>query len=77
MKKRETELTDLEPLEITSGAERGGATEEAQQESASRAAGENFPDNVEPISAGEPVSRAEFDQLKAERDQLVDRIARL
>ena len=29
------------------------------------------------VGAGEPVSRAEFDQLKAERDQLVDRIARL
>ena len=26
---------------------------------------------------GAPVSRAEFDQLKAERDQLVDRVARL
>jgi molecular chaperone GrpE len=26
---------------------------------------------------GEPVSRAEFDQLKAERDQLLDRLARL
>jgi molecular chaperone GrpE len=77
MKKRETELTELEQLEITSGAERGGAAEEAQKESASRTAGETFPDNVVPISAGEPVSRAEFDQLKGERDQLVDRIARL
>jgi molecular chaperone GrpE len=31
----------------------------------------------EPQAIAEPVSRAEFDQLKAERDQLVDRIARL
>jgi molecular chaperone GrpE len=77
MKKRETELTELEPLEITSGAEQGGPAEEVQQESASRAAGATLPDNVEPISAGEPVSRLEFDQLKAERDQLLDRIARL
>ena len=77
MRKKETELTELEQLEITSGAERDRAAEEALQESVSRAAGETFPDNVEPISAGEPVSRAEFDQLKAERDKLVDRIARL
>ncbi len=31
----------------------------------------------EPQLVPEPVSRAEFDQLKGERDQLVDRIARL
>jgi molecular chaperone GrpE len=77
MHKQKTEVTELEPLEIASGTERDRATEEVLQESASRAAGETFPDNVEPISAGEPVSRAEFDQLKAERDKLVDRIARL
>ena len=70
-------MTELEPLEITSGAERDGAAEEAQQESASRMAGETFPDNVESISAVEPVLRAEYDQLKGERDQLADRIARL
>lgn len=31
----------------------------------------------EPMSVEPPVSRAEFDQLKAERDQLADRLARL
>ena len=77
MKKRETELTDLEHLEITSGAEQSGPTGEVEAQSASRRAGESSSDNVEPIDAGEPVSRSEFDQMKAERDQLVDRIARL
>ena len=77
MKKRETELTDLEHLEITSGAEQGGPTGEVEAQSASRRVGESSSDNVEPIDAGESVSRSEFDQLKADRDQLVDRIARL
>lgn len=65
MKKKETEVTDLEQLEIASGAEQGGA------------AGELPPDGAGPVAVEEPVARAEFDQLKAERDQLVDRIARL
>ena len=29
------------------------------------------------LEAGEPVSRAEFDQMKGERDQLLDRMARM
>jgi molecular chaperone GrpE len=64
MKKQEKELTELEPLEISSGTGEEGRSEE------SGAAGEI------PVAA-EPVSRAEFDQMKAERDQLLDRIARL
>ena len=58
-------MADLEELEITSGAEQDGA------------AGETPDYGVESAAAAEPVARAEFDQLKAERDQLVDRIARL
>jgi molecular chaperone GrpE len=50
--------------------------QDSGQESTS-AAGERAPDSVESVEPGEPVSRAEFEQLKAERDQLVDRIARL
>jgi molecular chaperone GrpE len=73
MRKKETELTDLEQLEITSGVEQCGPAEETSPQSA----GADSPDNVEPIGAGEPVTRSEFDQLKGERDQLVDRIARL
>ena len=64
-------MTELEPLEITSGHEVGEPSDEAQRLAASQA-GSELADG-----AGETVSRAEFDQLKAERDQLVDRIARL
>jgi molecular chaperone GrpE len=71
MRKQEKELTELEPLEIAAGTE------------AAEPAGEN-PQEPVPAADGEPaggvveiVSRAEFDQLKAERDQLVDRLARL
>ena len=71
MRKQETKLTELEPLEITSGNEVGESSEEAPQQAAPKADGEMAD------GAGETVSRAEFDQLKAERDQLVDRIARL
>jgi molecular chaperone GrpE len=68
MPEQETELTELEPLEIKSG----GVQEEPAAEAAPGAAG------AETFAAGaEPVSRAEFDQLKSERDQLVDRLARL
>jgi molecular chaperone GrpE len=77
MKKRETELEELEPLEITSGARGGGAAEDVSKESESQVSGEISPDGDGPAGAGEPVSRAEFDKLKAERDQLLDRIARL
>jgi molecular chaperone GrpE len=70
MRKQETELTELEPLEIASGAEAGGRPEEASPESTAPAA-------EGAIGAAEPVSRTEYDQLKAERDQLLDRIARL
>ncbi len=69
MKKQEKELTELEPLEISSGTGEGGRSEESGVDGGS-AAGEI------PV-ASEPVSRAEFDQMKAERDQLLDRIARL
>jgi len=70
-------LAELEPLEITSGTERGGAAEDLLKESESQVSGEISPDAAGPAGAGEPVSRAEFDKLKAERDQLLDRIARL
>jgi molecular chaperone GrpE len=68
MPELETELKVLEPLEITPG----GALEEPAAESA--------PESpvAEAATAGaEPVSRAEFEQMKSERDQLVDRLARL
>jgi molecular chaperone GrpE len=73
MRKREKELTELEPLEIA--AEGTEAVQDSGKESAtgsSTAAGTD-----DPAAIAEPVLRAEFDQLKAERDQLLDRIARL
>jgi molecular chaperone GrpE len=63
MPEQEDEVRDMEPLEITPGE----PLEEPGAEAAAEAA---------PVEAG-LVSRAEFDQLKSERDQLVDRLARL
>jgi molecular chaperone GrpE len=71
MRKQEKDLTELEPLEITSGTEAGVSAEEALNYPAPAADGDVS------TGAAEKVSRAEFDQLKAERDQLLDRIARL
>lgn len=68
-------MTELEPLEITSGAARGGAVEEPLQESNPNPG--TAADGELSAGAAETVSRAEFDQLKSERDQLLDRIARL
>ena len=64
-------MTELEPLEITSGRDLGEPSEESPKQAAPNADG-GLADG-----AGETVTRAEFDQLKIERDQLVDRIARL
>lgn len=70
MRKQEKELTELEPLEIAAGTDADGLAEDSPQEIASAA------DSAQ-AWATETVSRAEFEQLKAERDQLVDRLARL
>jgi molecular chaperone GrpE len=80
MRKQEKALTELEPLEITAATAQGGQPEEVLETSAlesASAAGEIVPESVASIEAAESVPRAEFEQLKAERDQLVDRIARL
>jgi molecular chaperone GrpE len=71
MHKQETDLAELEPLEITAGAAAGAAEE------TSRGTGEESGIEGVPPTGGEMVSRTEFEQLKAERDQLLDRIARL
>jgi molecular chaperone GrpE len=74
MPKHETELTLLEPAEAQAGAvmdDSGNASDPGTEPVAAKAGGEV------PESAAEPVSRAEFDKLKAERDQLLDRLARL
>ena len=68
MPEETTETAAQEPLEIAAG----GQAEEAQT---SETIESNAAAQAEP--AGEQVSRAEYDQLKAERDQLVDRMARM
>jgi molecular chaperone GrpE len=70
MHEHETELTVMDPAE-TAAAPAG----EASVADTAAAAGET----LSPQTPGpeETVSRAAYDQLKAERDQLLDRIARL
>jgi molecular chaperone GrpE len=68
MAEQGNELSVSEPLEIASG----GAVEEPQAGPAAAPA-----DSEAPAGPAEPVSRAGFEQLKAERDQLLDRLARL
>lgn len=67
MRKQEAELAEMEPLEITAGDAEGDAVEQVTQEPAAQVAAE----------AAETVSREEYDKLRAERDQLFDRLARL
>lgn len=65
MRKHEKDLSDLGLPEIEAGA-------------AQAAAASGIDPQVAPAeSAPETVARAEYDRLKAERDQLVDRLARL
>ena len=71
MSKQETELTALEPVEA---APAGPVEEPAMDTSAEMPAPVS---NEIPIGAQETVSREEYDKLKAERDQLLDRLARL
>lgn len=70
MPKQQTELTELDPPEMAaSGAD---TTPEATPEPDTPSTSD-----VEADAAVETVSRAEYDRVKAERDQLLDRVARL
>lgn len=71
MRKKETELADLETPEITAGEVIADAGPQLAQDETAQAGGEAA------VEAGEPVARVEYDQLKAERDQLLDRLARM
>lgn len=75
MRKNGTQITELDPPEITAGRAGDAQPAEAQQapleEGAPAAAGEA--QTTEPAM----VPAAEFDKVKAERDQLLDRVARL
>ncbi|MDR3791948.1 MAG: nucleotide exchange factor GrpE [Terracidiphilus sp.] len=68
MSEETLETTAQEPLEIAAG-------EQAEGTQTSEAFTTDETIQAEP--SDEPVSRAEYDQLKAERDQLVDRLARM
>ena len=72
---KETDLTVLEPLEIATG----GPGEESGNGSVSDSGqGTVASADAEATASPEaPVSRADFEKLKAERDQLLDRLARL
>jgi molecular chaperone GrpE len=67
MPEQETELSVVEPVDASRAAQA------ASDEGALNLVAEG--EIVE--SAAEPVSREEFDKLKGERDQLLDRLARL
>ena len=71
MPKQETELTEKEMPEITAhSAQQDSEIDSAAPEAATvPAAG--------PVAVEETASRTELEQLKGERDQLVDRLARL
>jgi molecular chaperone GrpE len=74
MPNHETELTLVEPADGQAGAgaeDRGNASEQRTEPVETKVTGE-VPENP-----AEAVSRAEFDKLKAERDLLLDRLARL
>jgi len=68
MPKHETKITVLEPGH--------GSSDPAIEVPSGEASNAAVEGQEQPI-VGEPVSRAEFDQLKGERDQLLDRLARL
>jgi molecular chaperone GrpE len=77
MPENETELKPVEPLKF----EQAAVLEEQAIEAASEPVRPAEPDKpaspAEPAPSDEPISQTEFDKLKAERDQLVDRLARL
>jgi len=66
MPEQETDLTVMEP--------RDGGVAAGVEESA---VGETSNSGAEPEGAAETVSLAEYEKLKAERDQLLDRLARM
>jgi molecular chaperone GrpE len=75
MHEQETELTVMDTAE-QAAASAGEGTAAETQTPGSDAARREAP-GAEATSSDETVTRAAYDQLKAERDQLVDRIARL
>lgn len=77
MPENETELKPVEPLKFEQAAVLEEQAIEAASEPARSAEPEKLASPAESATADEPISQAGFDKLKAERDQLVDRLARL
>jgi molecular chaperone GrpE len=74
MPNHEAEMTTEDPSEANVGAvaeDRANASNAGTEPAAARVS------NEVPESSAEPFSRGEFGKLKAERDQLLDRLARL
>ena len=71
MAEQDTELSALEPLEIASGATVGDPGILPDPGAAAAPA-----DSEPAASPAEPVSRTEFEQLKVERDQLLETFPR-
>jgi molecular chaperone GrpE len=70
LKEKEIDLNTTEPLEIGAGDPSERAAPGASPEAAEAARGEA------PAGSAEPVRREDFERLMAERDQLLDRLAR-
>jgi molecular chaperone GrpE len=77
MPENETELKPAEPLKFEQAAELVEQACEAASEPARPAETGKPAIPVEPATSVDPISQAEFDKIKTERDQLVDRLARL
>lgn len=78
MRKRETEWEELVQPEITAGADDEVTVAQPVEEAVPERRGTEQPTYAEVVpEAEETVPRAEYDLVKAERDQLLDRLARL
>jgi molecular chaperone GrpE len=72
MRRNDKEMTELEQVEEPAVSAEGGPAVELVPE-----AGAAGPEPFEATGSVELVPKAEFDQMKSERDQLIDRVARL
>jgi molecular chaperone GrpE len=77
MPENETELKPVEPLKFEQAAVLEEKAIEAASEPVRPVEADKPASPAEPATSAEPISQAEFDKLKTERDQLVDRLARL
>lgn len=67
----------MKEVDLNNPSAEAAASDAAASEAATVPVGAEVEPGAEPGAAPATVSRAEYEQLKAERDQLVDRVARL